>query len=275
MARSNRISLSRFEGEQNFKLDLADAPSGIGATNANIQRLLRSLDFIGWSSHEESGRLDRRALTRFASGSANIFSRRMHVEAETSAVSVLIDCSDSMCGGRIKNAQKIAVHLATTLQRSRVPFAITGFYSANGSYAYADPNKFGEGGMIETPTFLPFKPWNKSLHACASLVGNISKCCDGGTPDYSAIYNSIDDLSRRSESRKILFLITDANGYTKEHMRHLQTLADKLGVVIIAIGIRADDVTDCFVNAVSVRDVSELASVAFNAMLKTVQRKTK
>lgn len=74
--------INKSDGEQRFARDLANAPQGIGATRTNLQRLLHSLDFVGWSTNEESGRLDRRALTRFATGSANIFSRRQYIEAE-------------------------------------------------------------------------------------------------------------------------------------------------------------------------------------------------
>lgn len=266
------IRFNKVIGEDSYKKVLADAPQGLGATTANIQRLLRSLDFVGWSSYEESGRLDRRALTRFASGSANIFSRRMNVPCETSAVSILIDCSGSMHDKRIENAQSIAVHLSSILSRSRVPFSVNGFYSSNSSYekVLLDGKYVGDS---EQPTFIAFKPWNKSLQACAPALGSILQCCTGGTPDYSSIYYSIEELSRRTENRKILFLITDANGYVVEHMRHLQSLADKLGVVIVAIGICAPDVVKCFVNSVSIRDLSTLASSAFNAMLKTVERK--
>lgn len=266
-------TISKWDGEQRFAHDLANAPQGIGATRTNLQRLLHSLDFVGWSKSEESGRLDRRALTKFASGSVNVFSRRQHVEAETSAVSVLIDCSGSMKDGdnnvsRIEIAQKVAVHLSKMLQQARVPFAVTGF--RNGKVGYLD-----NGGVIESPHFLPFKQWGKTLQQSLATIGSISDFASGGTPDYTALANAIDELAVRPEHRRILFIITDAEGYQRAHMEHLQKIADKVGVTIVAIGIQSYSVTRCFVNAVSVTDLSDLGKTAFNQLLKAVQRKVR
>ena len=262
------VKINRQYSETNYKENLSNNLQGLGATTANIQRLLRSIDYVGWSSNEESGRLDRRALTRFATGSANIFSRREYKAAESSAVSVLIDCSSSMTGRRIVIAEYIAIHLSSILNRSRVPFTVNGFLADSGTL-----NRIGNDVYSERPVFIPFKPWNKSLQSCIPALGSISRCANNGTPDYSSIYNAIDDLGRRTENRRILFLLTDAAGYNIDHMKHLQSLADKLGVIIIAIGIHAHDITKCFVNAVSVGNINDLTSTAFNSLLKAVQRK--
>jgi cobalamin biosynthesis protein CobT len=255
------------DGERRFAHDLANAPQGIGATRTNLQRLLHSLDYVGWSKSEESGRLDRRALTRYAVGSANIFSRRQYVEAETSAVSVLIDCSGSMNdGSRIIIAQQVAIHLSKMFQQARVPFSVTGF--RNGSSNYLD-----NGGTTERPEFLPFKPWGQSLQRSLATLGSIAQFASGGTPDYTAIANALDELSQRDEHRRILFILTDAEGYDKAHMEHLQRIADKVGITIVAIGIQSRDTVRCFVNSASVNKLSDLGETAFNQLLKAVRRK--
>lgn len=266
-------SISKAEGERQYATDLRNAPQGLGATRTNLRRLLHSLDFVGWSSNEESGRLDRRALTRYAVGSANIFSRREFKEAETSAVSILIDCSGSMNAGdsantrRIDLAQKVTVHLASILHKARVAFAITGFRSGRSTAVGS--------AVIESPNFLPFKPWGKSLQACAPILGSIRLCAMGSTPDYTAVANAVEELALRPEHRRILFILTDADGYYREHMRHLQRLADKVGVTIVAIGINSSEALDCFVNAVAVHDLKDLGAATFNQLLKAVRQKVK
>ena len=97
------MQFSKSECEINFSAKYNNQPSGLGATRASLLRLLRSLDLVGWSTHEESGRLDRKAFTRFAVGSTAVFSKRQHIEAERSAVSVLIDCSGSMDNDGLKS----------------------------------------------------------------------------------------------------------------------------------------------------------------------------
>lgn len=262
--------VSKEQSEARYADVLRHEPAGLGATRANLSRLLRTLDFVGWSTHEESGRLDRRALTRYATGSANIFSRRDYKEAEKTAVSVLIDCSGSMDGSRIRTAQTIAIHLSRLLDRAKVPFAITGFQRERGR-----KNIVGDGEAVYTsrPTFLPFKQWSESYGRATAKLGAIDQCACGGTPEYSALHLTIDEISRRAENRKIVFMLTDAEGFNRGHVKHLQKLAESLGVTIIAIGIGQTDVTQCFTNAEDVWDISGLASVSFNNLLKVVGKK--
>jgi len=269
------MRVSRVECDKQYARVLSEVPQGLGVTRTNLQRLLRSMDCVGWSTNEESGRLNRKALVKFAAGSANIFSRREYKEAETSAVSILIDCSASMNDGnsngtRIQLAQRVAVHLSKILQQSRVPFAVTGFQTSSGS---TDTILTEEGGVyVQRPVFIPFKTWRQSLQQATAGLGAIDGAACSGTPDYSALYNSLDDLSQRQEKRKILFVLTDAEGYLPDHMKHLQSMADRVGITIVAIGIQSADVVRCFVNAVSVSDLSDLAGASFNQLLKAVRR---
>lgn len=263
--------VSREFGEHAYRTTIAQEPAGLGATRANLSRLLRTLDFVGWSTNEESGRLDRRALTRYATGSANIFSRRELKESEKTAVSVLIDCSGSMDGCRIKTAQSVAIHLSKILNQAKVPFAVTGFHRDRRRKIVAGDNAL----YSSSPTFIPFKRWGESLPKAVAKLGNIDQFAHSGTPDYSALYLTIEEISRREENRKIVFLLTDAEGYARSHMRHLQKFADSQGVTIIAIGIGLTDVQSCFANAENVMDVSDLASATFNRLLKTLGRKIK
>lgn len=265
------LQINRNVAEARHAMVIKDEPQGLGATRSNLSRLLRSLDFVGWSTHEESGRLDRRALTRFASGSTSIFSRREIKEAEKSAVSVLIDCSGSMDNHSIVIAQEVAIHLSRILNRARVSFAVTGFHMDIRS----EKELGGTFVVTSTPRFIPFKQWGESYGRAIPKLGAIDQCAFGGTPDYSGIYNAIEDISRREEGRKILFVLTDADGYNLEHMKHLQKFADSCNVTIIAIGVGRTDVKKCFVNSTDVYNLDDLASTSFNALLKAVERKAR
>lgn len=258
--------------EQRFSLEFNTQQSGLGATRANIIRLLRSLDLVGWSTHEDSGRLDRKAFTRYSCGSTNIFSKRQLVEAEKSAVSVLIDCSGSMDGEKIKTAQSICIQLSRILDKANVDFSVTGFYGGN---SYDRASATGASKTIdvisEVATLIPFKNWSESIGKASAKLGSISVWARGSTPDYAGLSLAIEDISKRQEKRKIIFFLTDADGYCKPHMRHLQKLADRLGIKIIAIGIGDTQVDQCFTHAQNVTNVSELASASFNKILKQLQ----
>lgn len=273
-----RLTIDKAAGEARYAKTLSEGIDGLAVTQTNLRRLLTSIDNVGWSTHEESGRIDRRAFVRYATGSANIFSRRTVKEAENTAVSILLDCSGSMSNeigtsSRISIARKIITHLGNILHKAKVPFAITGF---NGYHAKAGQTEVkgidGDNYFHQTPAFIPIKRWKQSLQSAAVVIGSLDELAHGNTPDYSSLYASIEELSLRPEHKRILFFITDAVGYKVDHMKHLQKLADKLDVKIVAIGIGSTDAIKCFTNAANVDTANDFTSAAFNNVLKAVKQ---
>jgi cobalamin biosynthesis protein CobT len=228
----------------------------LGATRANLLKLLRSIDTVGWSRREESGRLDRRAFGRFACGDANIFSRRDYKEAECAAVEVLVDCSSSMDGRAIVQAQHIAVNLGNIFDKAKVSFQVDGFRTG------------GATGF----EVIPFKRWGESFRKAASKLGQIQHFALGGTPDYSATQYALTQLSKRTEAKKILFLLTDAEGFKQADVDQINATAKALGVTIVAIGIGDTEVEKLYTNAVNVKSIRDLAGQAFNALLKAIKK---
>tara|TARA_R110000822_G_C15194970_1_gene481749 strand:- start:7 stop:825 length:819 start_codon:yes stop_codon:yes gene_type:complete len=271
-----RRTLSKAGCDTNFAYQYNTVTEGMGATRANLLRMLRSLDLVGWSSHEESGKVDRKAFARFAAGSTTVFKRREYVEAERSAVSILIDCSGSMAwdGGRIRVAESVAIQLSRILDKANVDFAVTGFNGGSEDMRVDATGANAERTYIrgETLNWIPFKTWGESLRKASTKLGSISEWTGSSTPDYSALSAAIEDIAKRPEARKILFLLTDADGYNRYHISHLQSIAKRCGVTVVAIGIGSADVEDIFDHAATVNDTRELASVAFNTLLKSLRR---
>lgn len=267
------MRIDRDIAEQAFKNNYAFTPSGMGATRANLLRILRSNDLVSWSSHEESGRVDRKAFTRYACGDANIFSKREVREAERSAVSIMIDCSGSMSyHGESILAGQVAVQLCKILDKANAEFAVTGFYG--GDYVEEESATGASQSVavrVERPVFIPFKKWGESMGKASTKLGGIGQCAQGSTPDYSSIALAIEELSTRKEPRKVLFILTDANGYNKPHMQYLQQLADKQRITLIAIGIGNTDVAQCFTHAENVRNIQDLTSASLNKALKVLK----
>jgi len=252
------------EAELRYAQILHTPITGIAATRARILSALRSMDFVGWSTHEESGRLDRKAYTRFAIGQASIFSRREMKEADTAAVSILVDCSFSMTfESRIRTAQASAIQLASIISKSNAAFAVTGFHGSTRVESGTDIK-------IQRVEFIPFKQWGESLQKAVAKLGMMGEFASSGTPDYTAIHEKLDELARRPEARKIFFLLTDAANYRVEHMKFLQEFADKRGIKIVAIGIGDTQVTQCFRNSDNVSNPQDMASKSFGNILKAI-----
>lgn len=254
-------------GDNNyFSQSMRHAPEGLGATRAALSKVLRSLDLVGWSRREDSGRLDRRSLSRYAVGDKSLFSRREYKEADTAAVSVMIDLSGSM-GHVALRVQDVAIQLSLLLDKCRVPFAITGF---SGDKSPKKNN--GIITIVDDVDLFAFKEWGSSLKKCRGALGCIAESVTGGTPDYGALYLGIEDIAKRPEKRKILFILTDAEGYVPAHIEHAHKIADKLGVTIIALGIGSPEVEDVFRNAATIYDANEIGGAAFRTLLNNLRK---
>lgn len=266
--------LNKAECEQKYAQCYNDVPTNLGATRAHLLRILRSVDLVGWSSHEESGKLDRKALTRFATGSATVFKRREIKEADTSAVSVLIDCSGSMrIGGRINVAQTVTIQLARIFDKAGINFSITGF-KGYGTGQVVTSRTTGAEVVAEgqDTKLIPFKLWREPLRSAAPKLGSMQSWVGSSTPDYSALMLSIDDLAKQREARKVLFVLTDAEGFVSTHIRHVQNVAKQQGVTLIAIGVGDSEVKKVFDNASEAINPQDLGSATFNTLLKTLRR---
>lgn len=267
------MRIDRKVAEQTYKNNYTLTPAGMGATRANLLRILRSNDLVSWSSHEESGRVDRKAFTRYACGDANIFSKREVREAERSAVSIMIDCSGSMSYyNEIHLAGQVAVQLCKILDKANAEFSVTGFYGGDETQiedASGASNRIAV--RVERPVFIPFKAWGESLGKASAKLGGIAQCAQGSTPDYSSIALALEDLATRKQPRKVLFLLTDANGYNVPHMKYLQTVADKQNITLIAIGIGHTEVAQCFTHAENVLNITDLTSASLNKVLKVLK----
>jgi cobalamin biosynthesis protein CobT len=256
-------SVAFFEGE------ISKPPTAMGATRAALGQMLRSLDLVGWSRNEESGRLDRKALTRLSAGATTVFSRRTTKVADKSAVTVLVDCSGSMATEMVM-AASATIQLAKMLEQARVSVRVIGFTGS-------DPDT-GEGYDSDTGTdeqvlvIVPFKDRGETLRAAAAKMGAIRNCASAGTPDYAAIMHGIEELATQPESRKVLFFLTDAGSYDKKHIAQAQKFADRMGVTVIAIGIGCN-VTRLFKHGANVGNIADLGGSTFTALLRTLKAK--
>lgn len=262
------IDINRHRATEYFQSQMIKTLSGIGATRAALSQMLRSNDLVGWSNHEESGRLNRKALSRVAAGATTIFSRRESKLAERSAVTILVDCSGSMITV-MSDAAVVTIQLAKMLEQAKVNLSVLGF---TGSEPDHDTHDADTGAHEQILVTIPFKSRGESLRAAAAGMGAIRDCATAGNPDYAALMHAIEEISAQSEQRKIIFFLTDTGSYDRAHMRHAQNFADKMGVTLIAIGIGAT-VTRLFKHGADVHDIKDLGGKTFTTLLRTLRAK--
>jgi cobalamin biosynthesis protein CobT len=251
--------------EKNFNKDV----QGMGATRANLGRMLRSLDLMGWSRREETGRLDRRALTRFATGDINIFSWRESKMADASAVTILVDCSGSMHGDTMVVAGQVSTQLSKLLEQSRINYAVTGFTGSEPNHNFDRDS----GVHVEEVHFIPFKERGESLRAAAPKMGSIQRMALSGNPDYSSLMFAIEEIKAQKEQRKIIFFLTDTGSYDAYQMKQVSRIAEIFKITIIGIGIGTDDVKSLFKHGVDVKNIDDMGKDTFSTMLRTLRAK--
>jgi nitric oxide reductase activation protein len=245
---------------------------GVGATKVALRRLLATTNQTGWSRREESGRLDRRALTRFAVGEENIFARREQKTSTTSVVQLLIDASGSTFDvvergsseSRIKVFGEVATHLSKILDECGVTLGITAFWGKSKTIGI-------NGRPVEDVTFVEVKGYRQSLRTSRAAISSIKWLSCGSTPDYTALKLVLEDLSAQKEQRKVLFFLTDVDNYNQRGAQHLDELAKRLGITIIGIGVGDADITKCFTHSANVKSVAEVFTQSFNKLLSAVK----
>jgi cobaltochelatase CobT len=266
------INISKLDAIEMFKEVRAKAIRVTPAVTTALRRLLSGTDDLGKSRHEESGRLNSRDLVRFATGDANVFSRRTRREGEDCAVSVLLDLSGSMNGERIATAQQVVVQLGGLLDGCRARWSCTG-YSANEAEFLLEK---GEGteitSVVNTVDFIDIKKASETTGQAAAMLGSIKHLCGGATPDYAAPVLHMREMSALPESRKILILLTDAASTREDEAAEIIKLADELKINLVVIGISTGkSLTECYGDrSANVERVEDLAQQAFKHLLNRV-----
>lgn len=263
-----RFGLERERCREFFEEQIASPPKAIGATRAALSQMLRSIDLVGWSRNEESGRLDRKAFTRLAAGATTVFSRRDMKAADRSAVTILVDCSGSMAGEVMAITAQVSIQLAKMLEQAKVNTAVIGFTGSEPNDNHDDDTGRDEQVLVT----VPFKNRGESLRAAAEKMGAIRDCASSGNPDYAALMFAIEEIATQPEQRKVIFFLTDTGSYDKSHMKQAQLFADRLNVTLIAIGIGAR-VEGLFKHGADVYNLSALGGRTFTALLRTLRAK--
>jgi cobalamin biosynthesis protein CobT len=88
--------------------------------------------------------------------------------------------------------------------------------------------------------------------------------CGGGTNDYAALNFAHGLLLRRSEERKVCFVLTDGEG-SPNATRDQCNAGTRLGITTIGIGIQ-ENVSRVYPNAVQVNNLADMGTVAFNRL---------
>jgi Mg-chelatase subunit ChlD len=204
-----------------------------------VKRLFENSGTESFQMHRRAGSLNVHALPTVAMGNTDVFKRRQDVEGVDSSVTVLLDISGSMFfDGVIDSAIKTSLALLETLEKAQVKTCLM---------------TFGDHASVQKGFDVPVK----------RILADMNRLCDGGgTADYDALRVAHGALYRRSEGRKVVFVITDGESNGDRALREQIASGEALGITTIAIGICAN-VSRVYPKSITINDVDELGSVSF------------
>ena len=230
----------------------------------------------------EGTKINLRAVGGLAAGVPDLNIMFLRKEARKSrknvVVQLVVDCSGSMSGTRIRLAMQSAAAMADLLHRLSIPFEVIGFTTAYATreYGSAAPVYHEHGWTRIEPLFFPlFKGFNDThingMKAMAASVNYYGK----NNVDGESILFCANRLLARRERRKIQIVLSD--GYpafsgsdsTKAN-KHLKAVAHKLetmpGFELYGIGIQSTAVKDFYKKWVSLDLLSDLPKVLGNLL---------
>ena len=207
-----------------------------------VRRLFDNSGIEEFQRNRKAGSVNVHALPNVAF-SDNLFKRRFEIDGIDSAVVIVLDVSASMFDdepqmGRIRTAIQTTVALVDTLTKAGVATSVLTFGD--------------EASLVKT--------WNTPLPKMITKIKSLQN--GGGTNDAFAVRYAHEMLLKRSEERKITFVITDGIGRVSVTRQQVES-GSRLGITTIGVGIGMD-VSRIYKQSVTVRNTEDLANASFN-----------
>jgi cobaltochelatase CobT len=257
---------------EGYAKDKSRLQSQITVMKSKLQRVIASKEMRDWDFGRERGRLDSKRFSGALTGQRNVYKRRTDRAEMDTAISILVDCSGSMCGEKIRLAKQVAIVLSECFEGTGVKYEVVGFtnFMSGSNYSiFAEAEDSGKTyHRLEPLQMLVFKEFNDRLRDAQPFINTIDSVRRGNNSDRDAIQFVSTRLSKRPESRKILFTLSDgspANGCSyhvniRDLIRGAKEAVDEASkeMECIGIGIQDSSVKKIYPNYAVVNDLNEL-----------------
>lgn len=266
--------------------------SMVGVMQKDIERMMAARSAVTRVGGFRSGRLRGGALHRLRVSDDRVFERKQTNTSKEVAVTLLVDCSGSMSGGRkINTAMTAAFALSSTLERVGIKHEVLGFttgtFELEGGEGTPgreiDPERLEEDqrriGRPYTRTeaiMMPiFKAENERLTSevkrrFADAPHHMRKRnnIDGESLEYAALR-----LAGRRADRKVLMVLSDGNPAChgdnwalERHLKAVTAQIEKMGIECIGIGIQDDSVRKFYKKHLVLNDVAQLPALVMGEL---------
>ena len=282
-------------------LEAAESRSHV--LQSQFERLFAAQNLVAWQTRLRKGRLHGAALHRLATNDNRVFRKRIESKTMDCAVTLLNDCSGSMCGSRIHLAMTSSLIFSKMLTKMNVAHEVLGFTTGVGNSKYhnqarikevqrritADINKemmdssdraaFRSRFSRLCPMMtLIFKPFEKRLGIDDEMNMADMGITDGNgimwaNADGDSLLEAGHRLLTRKEPRKIMIVLSDglpASGADKRsecgNLVNAIASLERQGIEMFGIGIESQSVRNFYPNYEVLNSADELPELIIGKM---------
>lgn len=265
------------------------------SVNEHIRRITRKMELMFRAANKSrfikgkrAGRLSQDSLHRLATNDSRVFKRKTVKETNEVAVSLLVDCSGSMSGPKIKLACQVAWAMSDVLDRLNINNEVLGFTTSNKarSALYNDVNKrakqisydeyqnFTRIKPIYMPVFKSFSERFTNTQKKRLTQAALSKIEMSGNVDGESVIYAAERLLKQKERSKTLIVLSDgmpavdncSHRVGEMHLVDSIKKVEKSGISCVGIGIQDDSVKNFYKKSIVAHQLEDLPEKVMNEL---------
>ena len=273
---------------------IADAVNHMVAPlSKSLERAFRAANKSRWEGGKKSGRINGAALSRLLVNDPRVMRTRQEMKTKDVAVTLLMDCSGSMSGGKALVATQASWALAEMLTKLGLPNEVLGFTTdhvdSSKRYLQKDLEDQWSEGMnysrvdpINMPIFKSFEErFGTQQKARLACVPNDDSFM-GGNIDGESLLMAAERLRKRTEPGKVMIVLSDGHPAGSRNGRelnfHLKDTVKSLtkeGINVVGIGINSRAVEEFYPKQVSLDNINDLPEEVMNQLREAILSKAK
>lgn len=269
--------------QEQWLVDMEDETDAMVGPMANtLQRVFTARTQDRWQSGLRKGKYHQKKAARVSMGDERVMRRRQASQITSNvAVSLVVDCSGSMAGGRIETAMSAALALSKVLDRLKITHEVSGFTTTRSSQLsrlIGSAKRSELKGVRHEALHLPI--W-KDYHERLSIANKalMADAHHGGV----SLQNNVDGESVQRAALRLLSMNPSADQHTmivlsdgepaafcdgdlNKHLVEVIQQCTDSGINTVGIGIQTRAVERFYPKSVVLQDLSKLPEVVVSEL---------
>lgn len=256
----------------------------LGTMKRKLELALVSEQRSEISRRKKHGRLDSRKLTNVVSFDTEVFRRRVMSTAINTAVTIVVDLSGSMSGGRLELARSCCVAIANALENTQVSLEIVGHCTTHRTLGSTETDVSEHQTKINQRRYnrrdairmVMFKGFGERLTHCRKAIGGMTNTSHCANADGDAWLYAYERLIKQPQQRKVMLCLSDGYpAYNSDYNDQYQRTSDVVAymskqVDVIGVGIQSKSVKNFFPKYVVVNELAELPKEVMDKLGKAL-----